>query len=129
MENLEAREIVCGVVTSLYKHKAQDIRVIEVTDVTSIADYFVIAAGTSSTQVKSLTDYVELEMGEKGVRPLRTEGYHSSTWILLDYGSVVVHVFQEETRRFYDLERLWKDGRPLEAGAFLEDENGKGPEA
>lgn len=107
---MEAKEIVSGIVTSLDKHKAQDIRVIGVTDVTTIADYFVIAAGTSSTQVKSLTDYVEEEMEEKGVRPLRTEGYHSSTWILLDYGSVVVHVFQEETRRFYDLERLWKDG-------------------
>ena len=93
MENLEAKEIVSGIVTSLDKHKAQDIRVIGVTDVTTIADYFVIAAGTSSTQVKSLTDYVEEEMEEKGVRPLRTEGYHSSTWILLDYGSVVVHVF------------------------------------
>lgn len=124
MENLEAKEIARGVVTSLDKHKAQDIRVIEVTDVTSIADYFVIAAGTSSTQVKSLTDYVEEEMEEKGIRPLRTEGYHSSTWILLDYGSVVVHVFQEETRRFYDLERLWKDGLPLDAAAFVEDGDG-----
>lgn len=124
MENLEAKEIARGVVTSLDKHKAQDIRVIEVTDVTSIADYFVIAAGTSSTQVKSLTDYVEEEMEEKGIRPLRTEGYHSSTWILLDYGSVVVHVFQEETRRFYDLERLWKDGLPLDTAAFVEDGDG-----
>ena len=121
MENLEAKEIVSGIVTSLDKHKAQDIRVIGVTDVTTIADYFVIAAGTSSTQVKSLTDYVEEEMEDKGVRPLRTEGYHSSTWILLDYGSVVVHVFQEETRRFYDLERLWKDGVPLDASVFMED--------
>ena len=69
MENLEAKEIVSGIVTSLDKHKAQDIRVIGVTDVTTIADYFVIAAGTSSTQVKSLTDYVEEEMEEKGVRP------------------------------------------------------------
>ena len=78
MENLEAKEIVSGIVTSLDKHKAPDIRVIGVTDVTTIADYFVIAAGTSSTQVKSLTDYVEEEMEEKGVRPLRTEGYHLS---------------------------------------------------
>lgn len=121
MENLEVKKIVSGIVTSLDKHKAQDIRVIEVTDVTSIADYFVIAAGTSSTQVKSLTDYVEEEMEEKGIRPMRKEGYHSSTWILLDYGTVVVHVFQEETRRFYDLERLWKDGCPLDASGFLED--------
>ena len=126
---MEAKEIVSGIVTSLDKHKAQDIRVIGVTDVTTIADYFVIAAGTSSTQVKSLTDYVEEEMEEIGVRPLRTEGYHSSTWILLDYGSVVVHVFQEETRRFYDLERLWKDGVPLDAPGSMEaggDRQGRG---
>lgn len=119
---METLELVKNIVTSLDKHKAEDIKVIEVTDVTTIADYFVIAAGASSTQVKSLIDYVDFELGEKGIQPARTEGYNSSTWILLDYGSVVVHVFQEETRSFYDLERLWKDGKPLNAADFLDAE-------
>ncbi len=116
---MEAKELVRQIAASLDRHKAADIRVIGVTDITSIADYFVIAAGTSSTQVKALSDYVETELGEKGVSPLRTEGYHSSTWILMDYGTVIVHIFQEETRRFYDLERLWKDGAPLALSEFL----------
>ena len=69
--------------------------------------------------VKSLSDYLEKELGEQGVRPLRIEGYASSTWVLMDYGSVMVHIFQAETRRFYDLERLWKDGRQLDPADFL----------
>ena len=116
---MEARELVSQVVASLDKHKAADIRVIGVTDITSIADYFVIAAGTSSTQVKALSDYVEFELGEKGVKPLRMEGYNASNWILIDYGTVIVHVFQGETRQFYDLERLWKDGDQLDPAEFL----------
>ena len=78
-----------------------------------IADYFVIATGTSSTQVKSLSDYVETELKEQGIQPLHQEGYASSSWVLLDYGDVVVHIFTEQTRGFYDLERLWKDGAQL----------------
>ena len=116
---MEARELTRQIVVSLDKHKATNIKIIGVTDVTSLADYFVIAQGTSSTQVKALTDYVEFELGEQGVKPLRVEGYNAAGWILMDYGTVIVHVFEEETRRFYDLERLWKDGEPNELTAFI----------
>ena len=81
-----------------------------------------IAAGTSSTQVKALADYVEYELGQQGIKPRRVEGYSSSSWILIDYGSVIVHVFYEETRAFYDLERLWKDGEQLPLSDFLPEE-------
>lgn len=120
----QAKEIVRGLVCSLDKHKAQNIRVIEVTDITSLADYFVIAAGTSSTQVRALADYAEGELREAGITPLRTEGQHTSGWMLLDYGSVVVHVFHSETREFYDLERLWKDGRSVDITEFIPNEQG-----
>ena len=69
--------------------------------------------------MKALSDYVEEELGREGQEPRRIEGYAASNWILMDYGAVVVHIFQAETRTFYDLERLWKDGRQLEAAAFL----------
>ncbi len=118
---METKEIVKQLVCSLDKHKAQDIRVIQVTEITSLADYFVIAAGTSSTQVRALVDYAEMELGQCGVHPLRTEGYQNSQWTLLDFGQVVVHVFQEETRSFYDLERLWKDGKEIDINSFLSD--------
>lgn len=118
---MEAKELVRDIVVSLDKHKAADIQVIEVTEVTSLGDYFVLATGTSSTQVKALSDYVEVELEEQGVRPNRTEGYASSSWVLMDYGTVMVHIFQPEARQFYDLERLWKDGRQLSVAAFLPD--------
>lgn len=123
---MEAKEVVRQAVVSLDKHKAADIRIIGVTDITSIADYFVIAEGTSSTQVKALSDYVEEELGQQGVTPLRVEGYNASNWILMDYGTVLVHVFQRETRQFYDLERLWRDGSPLDPAACLEAPEGQG---
>ena len=101
---MENNDLVTRVVTSLDKHKADDIQVIQVTELTSLGDYFVIANGSSNTQVKSL------------------EGYSSASWILIDYGSVMVHVFREDTRQFYDLERLWKDGRQLDVQEFIADE-------
>ena len=120
---MQPRELCAQVVRSLDRHKAAEIRVLHVTELTSLADYFVIAEGTSSTQVKALTDYVEEELAEQGVTPLRTEGYQSSQWILQDYGTVIVHVFQKDTRAFYDLELLWKDGEELAAADFLESES------
>ena len=116
---MEAKDIAKSAVVSLDKHKAADIKVIGVTDITSLADYFIIAEGTSSTQVKALSDYVEFELGEQGVKPLRVEGYNASNWILMDYGTVILHVFQGETRQFYDLERLWKYGEQLPLDEFL----------
>ena len=116
---MEAKDIAKSAVVSLDKHKAADIKIIGVTDITSLADYFIIAEGTSSTQVKALSDYVEFELGELGIKPLRVEGYNASNWILMDYGTVILHVFQGETRQFYDLERLWKDGEQLLLEEFL----------
>ena len=91
---MENNDLVTRVVTSLDKHKADDIQVIQVTELTSLGDYFVIANGSSNTQVKSLADYVEYDLSQQGIQPLRVEGYSSASWILIDYGSVMVHVFR-----------------------------------
>lgn len=89
--------------------KAKDIRVLKVEDLTVLTDYFVIGTGSSATQVKALADEVEYQLGQAGVKPLRREGMDARNWILLDYGTVIVHVFYPETRDFYDLEHLWAD--------------------
>ena len=112
---------LCGsIVRSLDNHKAAEIRVIDVKALTSLADYMIIAEGQSSTQVRAFTDYVEFDLKEQGVSPLRTEGYRNSSWVLLDYGDVIVHVFLKETRDFYNLEHLWKDGIDVDTAQFLQ---------
>lgn len=93
--------------------KALRINVIKIEDISSLADYFVIANGTSSTHVRSLSDELEEKLKEAGTVPARVEGYRSNSWILLDYGSVVIHVFTQEARDFYDLDRLWADGQQV----------------
>ena len=93
--------------------KAKDIRVLKVEDLTVLTDYFVIGTGSSATQVKALADEVEYQLGQAGVKPLRREGMDARNWILLDYGTVIVHVFYPETRDFYDLEHLWADATPV----------------
>lgn len=118
----QTTETIRALTRALDKHKAGHIRVIEVGDLTSIADAFVIAEGTSSTQVRALADYAEEELKQQGIAPLRTEGYRSQGWIVLDYGDVVAHIFHRETRAFYDLERLWKDGREVDISEFLDNE-------
>lgn len=94
--------------------KAKDIRVLKVEDLTVLTDYFAIGTGSSATQVKALADEVEYQLGQAGVKPLRREGMDARNWILLDYGTVIVHVFYPETRDFYDLEHLWADATPVE---------------
>ena len=99
------------IITILEDKKARDVVAIDVDNVTVIADSFVICNGTSTPHIKALADEVERVLEkENGIRPNHTEGYNSARWILLDYGDVVVHVFHEEDRKFYDIERLWTDG-------------------
>lgn len=116
---MESKDLMETVVSILDSKKADDIRVIRIGDLTILADYFVIAAGSSSTQVKMLADEVDYQLGQKGIEPHKIEGYHSENWIVLDYSDVVVHVFQKETRSFYDLERLWADGEQVDISHLL----------
>ena len=95
---------------ALSDKKGYDIDVIDTSKVTILADYFVICSGTSTTHIKSLADEVDFQLSKDGLEPLHREGYSTARWILLDYGSVIVHVFHEEERKFYSLERLWSDG-------------------
>ncbi len=101
-------------VKALDSRKAKNITALKVEDLTILANYFIIASATSTTQVKALADEVEYQLGEKGVKPKSIEGYQSQTWIVLDYYDIIVHVFLEETRDFYQLERLWADGIPVD---------------
>ena len=100
--------------------KGQDIKIIDIHNVSVIADYFVIASGTNSNQVQAIVDNVKEQLGRAGFEAKQIEGNRNSSWILMDYGDVIVHVFDEENRLFYDLERIWRDGKVLEMDAFLE---------
>ncbi len=116
---MAAENIWQKAVYALDKHKAEDIRVLGVSHITSIADYFLLASGGSANQVRSLSDYVEEELAKEGKRPLRNEGYTTGDWITLDYGDVLVHIFRRETRDFYDLERLWVDATDVDITPYL----------
>lgn len=98
------------IVEALKDKKAKDVKSIDISEITVIADYFIICSGTSTTHIKALADEVEAKMEEMNVEMLRKEGYNSARWILLDFNSAVVHIFHEEDREFYNLERLWADG-------------------
>lgn len=109
---MTASDLAQKIKTILDDKKAKDIDVIDVSDKTILADYFVIATGTSTTHVKALADEVEYLLKEKDNRQVdHVEGFESSRWILLDYGDVVVHVFHSEERDFYSLEKLWQQSR------------------
>ena len=113
------KEMAIIAAKALDSKKGRDIQVIGVEHLTSLADYFVICSGTSNTQINALCDAVEKAVNEAGEPTLHREGYRGGTWVLLDFGSVVVHVFNHEAREFYSLERLWQDGTPLDIGEFL----------
>jgi len=91
--------------------KAEKIEVLKVDELTIIADYFVICTANSTTQVKALTDAVLEKAGESGIKPSRVEGQQSSLWVLLDFDSVIVHIFKSDVRDFYNLDRLWGDAK------------------
>ena len=112
------------IVRILDEKKAEDIQVIGITNLTIIADYFVIVTGTSTTQVKSLADEVDFQLGQLGIQPRGVEGVRAANWIVLDYGDIVVHVFYKNTREEYQLERLWADGEQVDISHLLIDESG-----
>ena len=114
------KELAIIAVKALDEKKGKAISALEITDLTTLADYFVIASGSSNTQINALCDGVEKAMKEQAdENPLRREGHRDGTWVLLDYGCICVHVFSEEAREFYSLERLWSDGKPMDLSNIL----------
>lgn len=109
----EIREIVKTAYEALSEKKASDIRILNISEVSVIADYFVIAGGSNRNQLQAMADEVEDKLAEQGWTPKNIEGYMNGSWILMDYGDVVLHLFDEENRLFYDLERIWRDGQEV----------------
>ncbi|WP_096232618.1 ribosome silencing factor [Thermoanaerobacterium sp. RBIITD] len=109
----DSSELTFKILKILDNKKAIDLKALYVGDLTTVADYFIIASGTSITHVKSLCDEVEEKLNEDGVPVNHIEGYNSARWILMDYGNVVVHIFTKDERDFYSLERLWSDAKEI----------------
>ena len=103
---------------ALEDKKAKDIRILDISTVSVLADYFLIASGTNRNQVQAMVDHIEEELHKAGFDPRQVEGYQTANWILLDYGDIIIHVFDEENRLFYDLERIWRDGRQIDLSEF-----------
>ncbi len=118
---MTANELVKNAVRILDSKKARNLTAIKIKDLTILSEYFIIADGSSNTQVRTLADEVEFRLGEMGIKPYKTEGYQSGNWIVLDYVDVVIHIFEEKTREFYSLERLWSDGELVDVAGMLEE--------
>ena len=116
------RELVNQIVRLLDNKKARDIQVLDIHELTTIADYFVIATGNSTTQVKALCDHLEEELQKVGVHHTNKEGYRTASWILLGYQDVVVHLFLGETREFYKLEHVWQDAEIVDISDIVSKE-------
>ena len=120
--NKSPKELALLAAQALSEKKGREIQVLEIADLTTLADYFVLATGSSNTQINALVDNVEKVITEQaGEEPLHREGYRGGTWVLLDYGCLAVPVFSAEAREFYGLERLWRDGKSVDLTGVITD--------
>ena len=120
---LSAKEVAIAVTKALDEKKGMDIKLLRINDVSSLADYFLICTGTSNTHVKTLCDYAEYTLEQMNEPMLGREGHRGNSWELLDYGTIVIHVFTDEARKFYDLERLWADAEVVDISDIIIPEN------
>ena len=111
---MDSYELAILLARTLDSKKGGDLKVLKTEGLTTLADYFVICTATSNTQVKAMSDACEEAVEQNGERAHHIEGHRGGTWLLMDFSAVVVHVFTDEARKFYDLERLWSDGKPVE---------------
>lgn len=113
MEN-KSLEMAKLAIAALEDKKAEDIKVIDISEVSVLADYFIIAGGSNRSQIQAMCDNVDEKLGRAGFPSKQTEGYDTANWVLLDFGDVIVHIFDKENRLLYDLERIWRDGKQVD---------------
>ncbi len=116
--NTNSMEMAKLVIDALEDKKAEDIKVIDISEVSVLADYFIIAGGNNHSQIQALSNNVEEKLGRAGHPVKQIEGYDTANWILMDFGDVIVHIFDKENRLLYDLERIWRDGKPVSKEDF-----------
>ncbi len=116
--NMDIMEITKLAVEALEDKKAEDIRAIDISGVSVMADIFLIAGGSNRSQIQALCDNVEEKLGRAGIFVRQIEGYDAANWVLMDFGDIIVHIFDRENRLLYDLERLWRDGRQIDVTAL-----------
>ena len=109
----ESKKMTLLAVEALEDKKAEDITIIDISEVSVLADYFIIADGNNKNQVQAMVDNVQEELFKAGYEMKQMEGYREGNWILLDFGDIIIHIFDKENRLFYDLERIWKDGKEV----------------
>ena len=120
MENNKSKEMARLAIQALEDKKAEDIKVIDISEVSVIADYFIIANGTNRSQIQAMSDNVEEILGRAGYPLKQIEGYQNANWVLLDFNDVIIHIFDKENRLFYDLERIWRDGKLIETDSLMQ---------
>lgn len=114
------KELAQIAIEALEDKKAEDIRIIDISEISTLADYFIIANGTNRSQIQALADNVEEALGRAGLSLKQVEGYETANWILMDYRDIIVHVFDKENRLFYDLDRIWRDGKQIDVTDLAE---------
>ena len=112
------KEMTTLAIQALEEKKAEDIQIIDISEISAVADYFIIANGTNRSQIQALADSVEEKLGRAGVQFKQMEGYDTANWILMDFLDIVVHIFDKDNRAFYDLERIWRDGKQIPLSEF-----------
>lgn len=115
---MNTKEIALLAIDALEDKKAEDIRIIDISEISTIADYFIIADGSNKSQIQAMADNVSERLGRAGVTVRQIEGYQNANWILMDFQDIIIHIFDRENRLFYDLERIWRDGVLIEKEAL-----------
>ncbi|MBQ9333838.1 MAG: ribosome silencing factor [Lachnospiraceae bacterium] len=112
--NEQSREMAKIAIKCLEDKKAENIRVIDISTISVLGDYFLIANGNNRNQIQAMSDHVEETLGKAGFEPKQIEGYNTANWILMDYRDVIIHIFDPDNRSYYDLDRIWRDGTPVD---------------
>lgn len=115
---MNSKEMTKLAIAALEDKKGEDIKIIDISNVSVIADYFIIAGGNNKSQIQAMSDEVEEKLGRAGANVKQIEGYQTASWVLMDFNDIIVHIFDKENRLFYDLERIWRDGKQISKDEF-----------
>ncbi|MBD5542999.1 MAG: ribosome silencing factor [Lachnospiraceae bacterium] len=113
MDQNISKAMAKAAIEALEDKKAEDIKVIDISEISVLADYFIIASGSNKSQIQAMIDHVDEKLGRLGYEKKQIEGYDTANWILMDFKDIIIHVFDKENRLFYDLERIWRDGKQI----------------